>query len=130
MVESPRRSLVSCEYNHAAITRTISHFNQPGWMKSGTMDGGSLNTAYISISRYLELIRLMLCQPYIKVANYLLKSLQGFSSEGIPVYAITIQVRRHYHLTSDRDGQLTHLCGRTSLKTAIQHTLHAACRYL
>lgn len=28
-------------------------------MKSGTMDGGSLNTAYISISEYLELTRLM-----------------------------------------------------------------------
>ncbi|KAF8127610.1 glycoside hydrolase family 30 protein [Boletus edulis] len=49
-------------------------WSPPGWMKSGTMDGGSLNTAYISI-----------------MANYLLKSLQGFSGEGIPIYAIGIQ---------------------------------------
>jgi hypothetical protein len=37
-----------------------SQLDQPGWMKSGTMDGGSLNTAYIAISECLELIRLML----------------------------------------------------------------------
>ena len=37
-----------------------SDLDQPGWMKSGTMDGGSLNTAYITISECLELIRLML----------------------------------------------------------------------
>lgn len=50
-------------------------WSPPGWMKSnGTMDGGSLNTAYVSV-----------------MANYLLKSLQGFSSQGIPVYAIGIQ---------------------------------------
>ncbi|KAH7882702.1 glycoside hydrolase family 30 protein [Phlebopus sp. FC_14] len=61
---------------------SINHFlrvhvvpwSPPGWMKSGTMDGGSLNTAYIS-----------------SMANYLLKSLQGFNSKGIPVYAISIQ---------------------------------------
>ncbi|KIJ13748.1 glycoside hydrolase family 30 protein [Paxillus involutus ATCC 200175] len=49
-------------------------WSPPGWMKSGTMDGGSLNTAYISV-----------------MANYLLKSLQGFQSKGIPIYAISIQ---------------------------------------
>ncbi|KAF9235914.1 glycoside hydrolase family 30 protein [Melanogaster broomeanus] len=49
-------------------------WSPPGWMKSGTMDGGSLNTAYIST-----------------MANYLLKSLQGFQSKGIPIYAISIQ---------------------------------------
>ncbi|KAN0080276.1 glycoside hydrolase family 30 protein [Tylopilus felleus] len=49
-------------------------WSPPGWMKEGTMGGGSLNTEYIST-----------------MANYLLKSLRGFSSEGIPVFAIGIQ---------------------------------------
>ncbi|KAH7929968.1 glycoside hydrolase family 30 protein [Leucogyrophana mollusca] len=50
-------------------------WSPPGWMKSGgTMDGGSLNSQYIST-----------------MATYLLKSLQGFKSKGIPVYAISIQ---------------------------------------
>ncbi|KIJ64292.1 glycoside hydrolase family 30 protein [Hydnomerulius pinastri MD-312] len=49
-------------------------WSPPGWMKSGTMDGGSLNTEYTDT-----------------MANYLLKSLQGFQSKGIPVYAIAIQ---------------------------------------
>ncbi|KAI5991261.1 glycoside hydrolase family 30 protein [Pisolithus albus] len=53
----------------------ILPWSPPGWLKeSGTMDGGSLNTAYIPV-----------------MANYLLKSLQGFQSEGISVYAIGIQ---------------------------------------
>ena len=39
------------------------------------MTGGTLETSYISV-----------------LAQYLLKSLQGFSSKGIPVYAISIQV--------------------------------------
>ncbi|KAI9463484.1 glycoside hydrolase family 30 protein [Boletus coccyginus] len=54
-------------------------WSPPGWMKSGTMNGGSLNTAYVSI-----------------MANYLLKSVQGFSSKGIPVYAISIQNEPEY----------------------------------
>ncbi|KAG6335099.1 hypothetical protein ID866_3988 [Astraeus odoratus] len=49
-------------------------WSPPGWMKQGTMNGGSLNPSYISV-----------------MANYLLKSLQGFQSQGIPVYAISIQ---------------------------------------
>ncbi|KAI9568162.1 glycoside hydrolase family 30 protein [Boletus coccyginus] len=49
-------------------------WSPPGWMKDGTMNGGSLNATYVSI-----------------MAKYLLKSLQGFSSEGITVYAISIQ---------------------------------------
>ncbi|OAX37370.1 glycoside hydrolase family 30 protein [Rhizopogon vinicolor AM-OR11-026] len=53
----------------------ILPWSPPGWMKSsGSMDGGSLNTQYINT-----------------MANYLLKSVQGFSSEGIPIYAISIQ---------------------------------------
>ncbi|KAF9221819.1 glycoside hydrolase family 30 protein [Gyrodon lividus] len=49
-------------------------WSPPGWMKNGTADGGSLNTAYIST-----------------MANYLWKCLQGFQSKGIPIYAIGIQ---------------------------------------
>ncbi|KAG1740173.1 glycoside hydrolase family 30 protein [Suillus paluster] len=53
----------------------ITPWSPPGWMKSGgTMDGGSLNTQYINT-----------------MANYLLKSVQGFSNKGIPIYAISIQ---------------------------------------
>ncbi|KAH7909608.1 glycoside hydrolase family 30 protein [Hygrophoropsis aurantiaca] len=50
-------------------------WSPPGWMKStGTMDGGSFQSQYVST-----------------MATYLLKSLQGFQSKGIPVYAISIQ---------------------------------------
>ncbi|KAI0670921.1 glycoside hydrolase [Trametes maxima] len=50
-------------------------WSPPGWMKdSGTMNGGSFNSAYISV-----------------YANYLLKSIQGFQSHGINAYAISIQ---------------------------------------
>ncbi|KAG0708400.1 glycoside hydrolase family 30 protein [Suillus ampliporus] len=53
----------------------ILPWSPPGWMKSGgTMNGGSLDIQYISI-----------------MANYLLKSVQGFSNKGIPIYAISIQ---------------------------------------
>ncbi|KAF7373313.1 Glucan endo-1,6-beta-glucosidase [Mycena sanguinolenta] len=54
----------------------ILPWSPPGWMKSsGTMDGGSLDSQYVSI-----------------YANYLLKCLQGFKSEGITsLYAISIQ---------------------------------------
>ncbi|KAJ8580232.1 glycoside hydrolase family 30 protein, partial [Rhizopogon salebrosus TDB-379] len=53
----------------------ILPWSPPGWMKSGgSMNGGSLNTQYINI-----------------MANYLLKSVQAFSSMGIPVYAVSIQ---------------------------------------
>ncbi|KAH7922519.1 glycoside hydrolase family 30 protein [Leucogyrophana mollusca] len=47
-------------------------WSPPAWMKSGdTMDGGDLDSQYVST-----------------MADYLLKSLQGFQSKGIPVYAI------------------------------------------
>ncbi|KAJ7260891.1 glycoside hydrolase [Mycena haematopus] len=54
----------------------ILPWSPPGWMKTtGTMDGGSLQSQYVSI-----------------YANYLLKCLQGFKSEGITsLYAISIQ---------------------------------------
>ncbi|KAJ7206033.1 glucan endo-1,6-beta-glucosidase [Mycena pura] len=50
-------------------------WSPPGWMKTtGSMNGGSLQTQYVSA-----------------YASYLLKCLQGFKSEGIPLYAISIQ---------------------------------------
>ncbi|KAH9847930.1 glycoside hydrolase [Lenzites betulinus] len=52
-------------------------WSPPAWMKdSGTMKGGSLKSAYVSV-----------------YAKYLLKSLQGFQSHGIYAHAIGIQVR-------------------------------------
>ncbi|TRM58245.1 glycoside hydrolase family 30 protein, partial [Schizophyllum amplum] len=50
-------------------------WSPPGWMKNtGTMNGGSLKSQHIT--------------PY---ATYLLKCLQGFKSQGINLYAISIQ---------------------------------------
>ncbi|KAI5827850.1 glycoside hydrolase family 30 protein [Schizophyllum commune Tattone D] len=50
-------------------------WSPPGWMKTtGTMNGGSLKTQYLT--------------PY---ATYLLKCLQGFKSQGVNLYAISIQ---------------------------------------
>ncbi|KAJ7147263.1 glucan endo-1,6-beta-glucosidase [Mycena filopes] len=54
----------------------ILPWSPPGWMKTtGTMNGGSLSSQYVSI-----------------YSKYLLKCLQGFKSEGITsLYAISIQ---------------------------------------
>ncbi|TBU27192.1 glycoside hydrolase [Dichomitus squalens] len=53
----------------------ILPWSPPGWMKdSGTMNGGNFLSNYTTV-----------------YANYLLKSLQGFQSKGISVYAISIQ---------------------------------------
>ncbi|KAF8896227.1 glycoside hydrolase family 30 protein [Infundibulicybe gibba] len=50
-------------------------WSPPGWMKdSGTMNGGSLKSQYVSA-----------------YPTYLLKAVQGFQNKGIPVYAISIQ---------------------------------------
>ncbi|KAK0463046.1 glucan endo-1,6-beta-glucosidase [Desarmillaria tabescens] len=50
-------------------------WSPPGWMKSsGSMNGGSLQSQYVTY-----------------YANYLLKCLQGFKNNGIPLYAISIQ---------------------------------------
>eukprot|EP00914_Ancora_sagittata_P010913 GHVO01021335.1.p1 GENE.GHVO01021335.1~~GHVO01021335.1.p1 ORF type:complete len:527 (-),score=31.84 GHVO01021335.1:146-1726(-) len=50
-------------------------WSPPGWMKdSGTVDGGSLTSSSVSI-----------------YANYLLKCLQGFQTQGVTPYAISIQ---------------------------------------
>ncbi|KAF9448810.1 glycoside hydrolase family 30 protein [Macrolepiota fuliginosa MF-IS2] len=53
----------------------ILPWSPPGWMKTtGTMNGGSLQSNFISI-----------------YPTYLLKAVQGFSSQGISVYAIGVQ---------------------------------------
>ncbi|KAF8797529.1 glycoside hydrolase family 30 protein [Phlegmacium glaucopus] len=53
----------------------ILPWSPPAWMKdSGTMNGGSLKSQYIG-----------------SYATYLLKSVQGFQSKGLSVYAISIQ---------------------------------------
>ncbi|KAG6844261.1 hypothetical protein H0H87_008354 [Tephrocybe sp. NHM501043] len=54
----------------------ILPWSPPAWMKdSGTMNGGSLQSQYVS-----------------SYPTYLLKAVQGFQAKGIPVYAISIQV--------------------------------------
>jgi O-glycosyl hydrolase len=52
----------------------ILPWSPPGWMKSGTMKGGSLQSQYVT-----------------SYANYLLKCVQGFNSKGILPYIISIQ---------------------------------------
>ncbi|KAG9037046.1 hypothetical protein FRB95_006899 [Tulasnella sp. JGI-2019a] len=50
-------------------------WSPPGWMKSsGSMDGGSLNSAY-----------------YTVYANYLLKAVQAFKTKGYTLYALSLQ---------------------------------------
>ncbi|KAJ6476301.1 glycoside hydrolase [Mycena sanguinolenta] len=70
-------------------------WSPPGWMKStGTMDGGSLNSQYVLAEFVVSqpLIHLSLLHSRSIYANYLLKCLQGFESEGITsLYAISIQ---------------------------------------
>ncbi|KAI0027735.1 glycoside hydrolase [Vararia minispora EC-137] len=53
----------------------ITPWSPPAWMKdSGTMNGGSLNTGMVNT-----------------YANYLLKTVQGFSSKGTVPWAVSIQ---------------------------------------
>ncbi|KAJ7717570.1 glucan endo-1,6-beta-glucosidase [Mycena metata] len=70
----------------------ILPWSPPGWMKTtGTMDGGSLSSQYVSI-----------------YANYLLKCLQGFKSEGITsLYAISIQNEPQNSQTSYPTASMT-----------------------
>lgn len=50
-------------------------WSPPGWMKtSGTMNGGDFNTAY-----------------YSSLANYFVKTIQGYEAQGITIYAIAPQ---------------------------------------
>ncbi|KAF8889154.1 glycoside hydrolase family 30 protein, partial [Gymnopilus junonius] len=58
-----------------AIKVHLVPWSPPGWMKdSGTMNGGSLQTQYIGV-----------------YANYLLKAVQGFQSQGFTAFAVGIQ---------------------------------------
>jgi glucosylceramidase len=61
-------------------------WSPPGWMKfNGTMLGGSMRKFYL---------------PYY--AQYLLKFLQGYAAEGVPVQAITSQ----NEVDTDQDGRM------------------------
>lgn len=63
-----------------------SPWSPPGWMKAnGSMLGGSMRRKYM--------------QAY---ANYFLKFLQGYESEGVPVQAVTIQ----NEVDTDQDGRM------------------------
>ena len=72
---------------------------KPGWMKSsGSMNGGSLSSTYVSICEFIYLIAVLLRIAYIlifssKDANYLLKCVQGFANKNATPYALSIQVR-------------------------------------
>ncbi|KAG9045998.1 hypothetical protein FS837_005290 [Tulasnella sp. UAMH 9824] len=58
-----------------SIKLYILPWSPPGWMKdSGTMKGGSLKSQY-----------------FTTYANYLLKSVQAFTSKGYSVYALSLQ---------------------------------------
>ena len=71
---------------------------KPGWMKSsGSMNGGSLSSTYVSICEFIYLIAILLRITHIliffKDANYLLKCVQGFANKNASPYALSIQVR-------------------------------------
>ncbi|PPQ98667.1 hypothetical protein CVT26_013813 [Gymnopilus dilepis] len=60
---------------NSAIKIHLCPWSPPAWMKdSGTMNGGNLQSQYTGV-----------------YANYLLKAVQGFQNQGLPVYAISIQ---------------------------------------
>ena len=63
-----------------------SPWSPPGWMKfNGTMLGGSMRNHYLAV-----------------YANYMLKFLQGYAAEGVPVQAITSQ----NEVDTDQDGRM------------------------
>ena len=63
-----------------------SPWSPPGWMKAnGSMLGGSMRRKYMPA-----------------YANYFLKFLQGYESEGVPVQAVTIQ----NEVDTDQDGRM------------------------
>ncbi|KJA25268.1 glycoside hydrolase family 30 protein [Hypholoma sublateritium FD-334 SS-4] len=76
----------------------ILPWSPPAWMKdSGSMNGGSLQSQYVSV-----------------YATYLLKAVQGFQSKGFPIYSISIQNEPQNSnptyptctMTSDVEGQI------------------------
>ena len=88
------------------------------------MKGGSLNPAYIAVSQSHFLLCIISRVSLIPVANYLLKSVQGFHNKGIPVYAISIQVRSFRRKAmNETDG-----AQRMNLRTVIRHTQHVLCQ--
>ncbi|PYY10801.1 MAG: hypothetical protein DMG69_05590 [Acidobacteria bacterium] len=63
-----------------------SPWSPPGWMKAnGSMLGGSMRRAYMP-----------------SYANYFVKFLQGYESEGVPVQAVTVQ----NEVDTDQDGRM------------------------
>jgi glucosylceramidase len=63
-----------------------SPWSPPGWMKfNGSMLGGSMRNHYLA-----------------EYANYLLKFLQGYAAEGVPVQAVTSQ----NEVDTDQDGRM------------------------
>ena len=63
-----------------------SPWSPPGWMKfNGSMLGGSMRSHYLAA-----------------YANYLLKFLQGYAAEGVPVQAVTSQ----NEVDTDQDGRM------------------------
>ncbi|EIM84383.1 glycoside hydrolase [Stereum hirsutum FP-91666 SS1] len=68
-------TLTDIKAKNPGIRIILTPWSPPGWMKgSGTMNGGSLTTSLVST-----------------YANYLLKAVQGFTSKGLTLYAISIQ---------------------------------------
>ena len=68
---------------------------KPGWMKdTSTMNGGNLLSQYYGVckSNHNILLAVSIDDDH-KDPTYLLKAVQGFQSKGIPIYAISIQVR-------------------------------------
>ena len=58
-----------------ALKVTAVPWSPPAWMKSsGTMNGGSMNTAY-----------------FPSLAQYFVKFIQGYQQQGIPIYAVMAQ---------------------------------------
>ncbi|MFS1516261.1 carbohydrate-binding protein [Bacillus sp. SCS-151] len=59
-------------------------WSAPAWMKeSGTLNGGSLDP-----------------QHFQSYADYFVKYLQAYESEGLPIYAVTVQNEPHHETTS------------------------------
>jgi len=67
--------LEDIQSTNSLIKIHILPWSPPAWMKdSGSMNGGSLQSQYVSF-----------------YATYLLKAVQGFQSKGFPIYSISIQ---------------------------------------
>jgi glucosylceramidase len=66
-----------------AMNVMITPWSPPGWMKtSGSMLGSNAETKLASSLRP---------EDYTAFANYLVKTIQGYQSAGVPIYALTVQ---------------------------------------